>query len=265
MPRSIASDDGRPAEGGDALAVTLEQLAYEAWQAEEVVACDGWRLRAMGGVTNRANSAWTGAAGALDFEARMARTEAFYAERGLPPKLQVSPVARPQGLDARLEARGYRLHSPVCIQTADASDVAGLAVPDGITTEVHEQLTEAWFAISGHQGRFAGEAIARYRALLGRARERPVFALARAKDEPVAVGLGVAGAGWLGIFAMLTLSASRGRGAGRAVLSGLARWAAAHGCARLYLQVESSNAGARRLYERAGFATRYRYHYRTRD
>ena len=37
----------------------LEHLAFAAWPAEEVVAVEGWRLRAMRGVTRRANSVFT--------------------------------------------------------------------------------------------------------------------------------------------------------------------------------------------------------------
>jgi ribosomal protein S18 acetylase RimI-like enzyme len=46
------------------------------------------------------------------------------------------------------------------------------------------------------------------------------------------------------------------------VLAALARWARARGAERLYLQVERENAVALRLYARAGFRERYRYHYR---
>jgi N-acetylglutamate synthase len=47
------------------------------------------------------------------------------------------------------------------------------------------------------------------------------------------------------------------------VLHTLAEWAVEHDAARLYLQVEESNAPALALYTRAGFVEAYRYHYRT--
>jgi len=58
--------------------------------------------------------------------------------------------------------------------------------------------------------------------------------------------------GWLHIVAMWTDPAWRGHGAGRAVLEHLKAWSAAAGL-RVHLDVETSNQGARRLYERAGF------------
>lgn len=58
--------------------------------------------------------------------------------------------------------------------------------------------------------------------------------------------------GWLHVIAMWTDPAWRGHGAGRAVLEQLMAWSAAEGL-RVHLDVETTNAGARRLYERLGF------------
>ncbi len=48
---------------------------------------------------------------------------------------------------------------------------------------------------------------------------------------------------------------SRSRGLGRWLLHGALAEAARRGAAEVYLEVRESNAAARRLYERAGFAT----------
>jgi GNAT superfamily N-acetyltransferase len=80
----------------------------------------------------------------------------------------------------------------------------------------------------------------------------------------VATALGVSDGDWAGVFSLLTRPAWRGRGAGRALLGALARWAASRGARRLYLQVERDNAPALALYAKAGFRERYGYHYRLR-
>ncbi len=54
----------------------------------------------------------------------------------------------------------------------------------------------------------------------------------------------------------------RGRGHGRTVLGALGAWGGGHGAHRSCLQVEVDNALARRLYDRAGLAETYPYHYR---
>jgi GNAT superfamily N-acetyltransferase len=56
---------------------------------------------------------------------------------------------------------------------------------------------------------------------------------------------------------------ARRRGAATSILHALARWGHGRDAARMYLQVEAMNDGARQLYTRAGFEMAYRYHYRT--
>lgn len=73
--------------------------------------------------------------------------------------------------------------------------------------------------------------------------------------DGVAVGMGGGFRdlpGWLHVVAMWTDPSWRGHGAGSAVLEHLKAWSAAAGL-RVHLDVETTNLGARRLYERAGF------------
>jgi GNAT superfamily N-acetyltransferase len=77
--------------------------------------------------------------------------------------------------------------------------------------------------------------------------------LAWVDGTPVGIGGGyLAEEGWLQIVAMWTEPGLRGRGVGPAVLTSLVSWADARGL-RVRLDVEADNAGARRVYERAGF------------
>jgi ribosomal protein S18 acetylase RimI-like enzyme len=247
-----------------------------------VEALGGWRLRATGGPTRRANSAWPGpdadggGPDAAALAARIARVEAFYRERGLAPRVQIFPAAAPPGLDAELERRGWSAEGAVSVQVARAEVVAAAApaprppgaeprapAPASFEAEVSDVPTTAWWSIAGERSRFAGAPREGYRALLERLAGRAGYALARAGGEPAATGLGVVDEGWLGVFSMLTLPAQRGRGAGLAVLAALARFARTRGAERLYLQVERGNEPAVALYARAGFRELYGYHYRT--
>lgn len=77
--------------------------------------------------------------------------------------------------------------------------------------------------------------------------------LAFAGDVAIGMGGGYRDLpGWLHVVAMWTEPAWRGHGAGRAVLEHLKAWSAGQGL-RVHLDVETTNLGARRLYERAGF------------
>ena len=247
----------------DAEILAIERVAFDAWPAAEVKALGGWRLRFNHGVTSRGCSVWPGPGeDGPPLDARVEAVERFYAGRGAAASYQLSPASAPPELDRVLAARGYEPSVPVSVELASAAGVAALATPRGAEASCSDELSEAWFDLSGRRGRFEGEAVAVYRAMLGRVRGRAGFALVRAGGETVAVGLTVASPPWAGVFSMRTLPDRRGQRFGEAVLGAIARWAQGRGASRLYLQVETDNAPARKLYARAGFEPRYEYHYR---
>ena len=243
----------------------IELQAFDCWPAGETTGLGEWRLRANRGVTNRANSAWAVGEPGLPMEAAIAAVETFYADRQQIPIFQLSPLTRPHELETALAARGYESYSPVTVQVASAMDAAQGETRQGLELECHSHLDEDWFAMSGTMGRYMGDAVLVYRRMMERIAPRACFALARRLGEPVGVGLGVHGRGWVGIFSMLTLPEHRGLGVGREILREIAHWAAIGGANHLYLQVEEDNDAARALYSGAGFETLYRYHYRRRE
>ncbi len=246
--------------------LALERAAFEAWQAEEVVALGPWRLRFMRGVTNRANSVWAGPGEPpVGFAAAIAQVESFYAARGRPAAFQIAPVADPR-LDPLLEAVGYERFEEVSFQVASAERVARISPRAGVSARCDAQLEEDWFELSGRRGRFRGEESAVYRAFLERVAPRAGFASARLAGAAAlgAVGLTIVAPPLAGVFSMLTLPEQRQRGLAEALLGEIGRFARARGAERLYLQVEADNRPACALYARAGFAEAYRYHYRRR-
>ena len=68
----------------------LEEVGYAIWVSPEVEELDGWRLRAARGLTGRANSVFPNADGTLPLEEKIERAEAWYADRGQPPRFQLT-------------------------------------------------------------------------------------------------------------------------------------------------------------------------------
>jgi len=93
------------------------------------------------------------------------------------------------------------------------------------------------------------------------ARIEPATAYARAAGD-LGVGLAVCERGWAGLFCVATAPGARRRGIAGHVVHALTTWAVGHGARHLYLQVDSANAPAHALYERAGFTRSHGYHYR---
>lgn len=242
-----------------ARAVPARQVAYEGgWWLRYDPGSSWWVASVLphgpGGPADRVDRA--------ELALRVARAEEFYAGHGAAARFQITPPACPAGLDDLLAGRGYHRANPVSLQVAAAAAVPRQRAGDGLRVRVDDRpggaWSDVWHAVHGPGGGPAAE-----RALLDRVTGPSAYARVLDGDATVAVGRAVADTGWAGVFAMATLPAARGRGAGGRVLGALAGWAGAHGATHVYLQVERDNRAALRLYRRAGFREVCTYHYRT--
>jgi GNAT superfamily N-acetyltransferase len=233
---------------GDSDRLLLERVAADACPPLEQVEVEGWRLRAAAGVTKRANSALP-----LSDALPVAQVEAFYRERGLPPRVQVSE----RRVDEALAARGWERDFEVTVLTGPVPAGPSSAL---VEPAVDEAWTDCWWAVDGRGGD-AERAVAV--EVLQRIQAPAAYASVRLEGQVVAVGRGVAQEGLLGVFAMAVLPEHRRRGLGREVLQALGSWGASQGAERVYLQVLDDNVAARSLYAAAGLAPAHGYHYRT--
>jgi ribosomal protein S18 acetylase RimI-like enzyme len=188
--------------------------------------------------------------------------ERFYARRGQPTIVQVSPAELHHQLDGELAACGYRRQAPTRVLTAP---IQRPPVPEPTTAalavSVGDTVTPRWLA-----ARAAIEArpdtVATNRLVLARIGPPAGYVTATRDGGMVGVGMVVVERGWAGVFCMATRPEDRRRGVATAVLQHGAAWAADQGARRLYLQVEEENLPALRLYQRLGFQPSHRYHYR---
>jgi GNAT superfamily N-acetyltransferase len=246
------------------LARELLERAARATPATVQERGSGWWLRYTEGLTW-----WSGAVLPHDpldegrLVERIEAAERFYAGRAAVVRFQVCPGC-PPGLDRVLAGRGYRWDSPVSLLTMDVTrPVADGAVP-GLEVRVCSVPDPGWLAVLATTAAGGPAVVDREARLLDRVGLPSAYVTVLADTEPVAIGRAVAEDGWTGVFGMVTVPAARRRGAARLVLAAIGRWACEHGAPRLYLQVERSNAQARRLYAAAGFTEVATYHYRVR-
>lgn len=259
----VAPPGDRRASAGPRLVRGLQERAAHAFPVTAGRHLDGWWLRHSDSGAWWASSVLPhGAATRAELPARIAAVEHFYAARGGPARFQISPGVCPADLDAALAERGYRIESPMSLRTAPTGQVMDGSAVHGLRADVDDWPTEAWLA-TWHAVHGAGGDPGPARELLRRVDRPSAYAAVLIGADVVAVGRAVADTGWAGVFGMATLPQARGRGAAGQVLAALARWAARHGAANLYLQVEPDNAAALRVYDRAGFTELCRYHYRT--
>ena len=247
------------------LAVTVEEVAANAWPASVVQVVDGWRLRATPGIeARRSNSVLTlGGSGVIATEDRVAIAEEFYERRDLPVRLSISPATVPADLDDTLAARGFEVEAPVDLMVAELADVDAASTRDASHVRLSAEPEDVWLDTM-LRVMARGDRHLLKSAVLDRIAPPVRYAWVDDGDGAVAVGMGVVERGWLGVFAMATVPEHRRRGHARAVIGALATFGLDHGATRAYLQTDGDNVASHGLYGSVGFATAYGYHYRTR-
>ncbi len=232
----------------------LDEAIAGTWPAPETEELAGWRLRFGHGFTGRANSAWPRRDdGSLALGERIARVERWYRERGLPPKLQLSPASEPAALDAELGTRGYDRSADVLIEIAESPAIEPAAGVH-LAAEPDETWLDVWFAVRGYPRGDEARVLPMLRAASG----ETVFA----RIDGLAIGRAAVHAPWGVVTSMGTRPDARRRGLARSILAALVGWALDRGLTPC-LNVDSTNGPARRLYERAGFEPVSAYWYRT--
>ncbi len=241
-----------------------EHRAFHAWPAEECLDEGGWDLRhTTKARTRRTNSVCPNEMREdVLVDDLIAATEAFYAERALPVRFQISPACEPVDLDERLDSRGYEIEAPTRVQWALCSDVLGATKTSG-KVEISDVMSSDWQNVHATSARDADDLTGRI-AIIERIVPARGLALSTDNGQPAAIGLGVFDRDWCGVFCMYTLTEFRRRGIADSILAALARWTNDQGGAYMYLQVEEDNLSAQAFYQSRGFSTAYNYHYRTR-
>lgn len=235
------------------------------WPPARVVDVGGWRVGLAGGVTRRANSVLP-VGEPRDVDAALDQVEALYAAEGQPTVFRVDDGARPDGLDAVLDARGYRAAAATDVLVRDLRDLpAPAAAPT--RTVVEEAPGEAWLALwSGNKAPLAagvGGVDAQFVETV--LRGAPALYLT-AHDDAGATGVIRAAFAddWVGLSCLVVDPRARRQGLGRDLTLRALRAAAERGATRAFLQVEVENTAAATLYARLGFLPATRYHYRQR-
>jgi GNAT superfamily N-acetyltransferase len=241
----------------------VERAAARAWPPTELAWLGEWRLRAAGGYTGRANSALPIGDPGVRLEAAIEHVMAFYAERGLPPRIDV-PLPLASTVQRELIKAGWREECTALVQTVALDDLVA-NTPEGAETSLSAQLSPAALAIvEGRRGPLPEAARHVLTAVptlsfCEYAESGDLLAMARGSVTSGAPAEDGGDPLWLGLFAIETVPAAQRRGLARQVIGRLARWGLTNGARNAFLQVEQQNSVAVALYEKLGFATHHRY------
>jgi GNAT superfamily N-acetyltransferase len=233
----------------------LQRICHASWPAREVTPLGDWLRRAHGGITGRANSTLASGDPGRPLEEALAQTAQWYAERGLPPLLQL-PLGDP--VNPALERLGWERRHVTVVQVAPVESLLRtLPEQPGLTTRLADRPDDAWCAMMHDLAADTASHLAILTA-------PPVVTFATVLRDGLPVGIGrasVEGA-WTGITSVDVAPLARRQGVGSAVMRALVAWAAGVGARATYLQVRAGNAGALRLYAALGYRTHHPYVYR---
>ena len=165
--------------------------------------------------------------------------------------MQVSPLDIHAPLVDELAARGWEVHQPVLVLTADTEPVAADARPGGLHLQVTDTATPEWVAAwarCDQRSDVDDHVQSVFPRMAGTAR------FARFGDR--ATGITVELDGIVGLFCVAVAPDARGQGLGKALVRAML---AQHDAPLTYLQVFSDNAAGLALYGSLGFHEGYRY------
>ncbi|RCG19488.1 GNAT family N-acetyltransferase [Streptomyces diacarni] len=255
VPRTPARRRGIPA----ADVAEVVAVAARGWPPAESRRLGGWTLRAAGGFTTRANSVLPSGDPGLPLDDALAEVAAWYAERGLPARIQVAAEEHAL-LERELRERGWTAERHALVRVGALAPLADRE-PDARVL-LHREADERWVSLY-HRADDGGLTRAAREVLEG----GPSVWFATVPDDrepsgtPAAIGRCVVDGRWAGFAGVEVASAHRRQGLARAVMAELARAALAEGASAAYLQVERDNAPARALWDTLGFADHHAYHY----
>jgi ribosomal protein S18 acetylase RimI-like enzyme len=226
----------------------LERVADRCWPAPEHERLGDWYLRAAQGWTNRANSALPLGSAGVPMSEALEATRAWYARRGLTPRITVPlPLRR----DVARALTDWYAQPRVLVQAA-ALDFAAPS-PDVV---LREEPTEQFLGLVAARKQSLPEAA--MRVLMGAPLVR--FAHWYAGDGALTgIARGAVVEGWLHLSVVEVVEAARRTGVARELSRALADWGRSLGATRAVLQVEEHNAAAVALYAGLGFTTHHTY------
>ncbi|MDF1540348.1 MAG: GNAT family N-acetyltransferase [Candidatus Thorarchaeota archaeon] len=241
----------------------LEQVGAASWLAREIEFFGGWQLRANDGVTRRANSVLPIESPECSLEKSIEYVVDFYKSKNIIPRFQMTEISLPLELDDVLVDSGWDYGLEVAIEVADVEKV--LENRTDVRIEFQSHPSEEWMNayILGSEHKDKDPSVRP--ALMTRSPMKKVFASSIIDDEIASVGLGILNGDWIGLYSIATHPEYRRQKAGVSVSQALVSWGKDNHANRSYLQVETDNIPAKRMYSQLGFKNCYTYWYRYYD
>ncbi|HVK55950.1 MAG TPA: GNAT family N-acetyltransferase [Burkholderiales bacterium] len=239
----------------------FEELTVNTSGALKQMMYDGWVLRSSpSSKVKRANSVTALYPSTQPIDDKLDFCETFYASENSVPRFRIHEFSELENLDQRLATRGYEKIEPTLLMTLALENKENEP-----TTSDGEQLSlEDWLEINHALRGNAKETIDAHRTRL-QSIPLPFTPIALFNNgDPVCIGFGMQQGNHFGLFDIFTPNTQRNHGYATLVTCRLLTAAWRQQARIAFLQVEETNVVARKIYERLGFRSLYRYWYRVK-
>ncbi|MEU5691537.1 GNAT family N-acetyltransferase [Actinosynnema sp. NPDC020468] len=233
----------------------LEQRCADAWPALVDEPLGGWRLRAAGGFTGRANSALTLGDPGLPVPQALDRVKLFAAAHGIAPCAHVVVGAPVEAAVADARWRVDVDHPGGAESLVMTGTLRGFATPKDRAAAVAGTPSPGWWELAAQ----ANPTTAQRRVLGSGSR----VGFGEVEREGVVVGAvrGAVVGEVLHVARLAVRPEARRGGVARSLMGALATWGLEHGARVCALQVAEHNSPAVTLYRALGCAEHHRYRY----
>ena len=240
----------------------LQELSILTWPPKMILNLNGWKVRISEGVTMRANSVSPIEYSGKDLKDDISSVEKYYNVNNLPTIFQLHDTFEPANLMDELLSLNYEIKDETIVMTADIGDINVPKINDKYEIQLMGKELDKWFSDLQIINQIDQSQIDGRKQILGRIAQSNVgYFKAIEKAKIVAVGLAILQENYMAIYSMFTHSDFRRQGIAQTLIAKMIEWGDVNLVDKVFLQVETVNEGAKKLYEKVGFQEKYRYRY----
>ena len=241
----------------------VQEITNNAWPASCNYFMDGWIIRFNKGVTYRANSVlplnWWGE----NLEESVQKVEKYYTQTNLTSKFMLHDNYEPNGLEALLLDRFYKIIMPTSVMGTKTRNLPNLGAYSSFNIQYTNDRLPIWYPalIKLSPWRSSEKMIVIAEIIDRIIIPKKRFFYITDNGEIIGAMLAVVDGNFMGLLNLAVEEHSKRKGVATTLIKSAGEWALSQNVKYVYLQVENTNTPAINLYQKLGFQTWYTYRY----
>lgn len=242
----------------------IEEFSINAFPALSTVLVNRWILRFSDGYSKRANSVNLIYESSIDVLENIEICEGIYKRNNLNTVFKLTEKESNYEIDSILSERGYEYVAKTNIMLKDITEFK-ISNEEKQGFVIYRELKKDWFEAFVQMNKVSSQNAVTLQKMLQNIIPDVYYGAIIENEKIVAVGMGVAEQGYVGMYDIYVHSDNRRKGLGTKIMNNLIYEASKDGCTQSYLQVVDENEKAKNLYNKLGYEKQYSYWYRVKS